>query len=184
MSSSKEQRNIEDEELRNQLEKVLLINSESEVESSEDDVSYSSSSETSDNNSCQCNELSYWKSIVEMNGLNVLTSEQDEALKALESIPDDNLRRKLIETLIRDNLREKAPLIKEAPYQLSEVLSRFRQSNERETPVSINDLKREINLLKSEISYIKNNNDCLLPDQIVIPYFPIYRGLCLICNQA
>ncbi|XP_045798027.1 uncharacterized protein LOC123892268 [Trifolium pratense] len=130
---------IEDEELRNQLEKVLLINSESEVESSEEEVSYSSSSDTSDNNSCQCNELNYWKSIVEMNGLNVLTSEQDEALKALESIQDDNLRRKLIETLIKDNLRGKTPLIKEAPYQLSEVLSRFRQSNERETPVSIND---------------------------------------------
>ncbi|XP_045792081.1 uncharacterized protein LOC123886847 [Trifolium pratense] len=89
---------IEDEELRNQLEKVLLINSssESETESSNDEVSYSSSSDTSDNNNCQCNELSYWKSIVEMNGLNVLTNEQDEALKALESISDDNLRRKLI----------------------------------------------------------------------------------------
>ncbi|CAJ2643632.1 unnamed protein product [Trifolium pratense] len=130
-------------------------------ESSNDEVSYSSSSETSDNNDCQCNELSYWKSIVEMNGLNVLTSEQDEALKALESISDDNLRRKLIETLIRDNSREKTPLVTEAPYQLSEVLSRFRHSNERETPVSINDLKREINLLKSEISYIKKNNDVL-----------------------
>ena len=46
-----------------------------------------------DNKNCQCNELNYWKSIVEMNGLNVLTSEQDQALKALESISDNSLKR-------------------------------------------------------------------------------------------
>lgn len=48
------------------------------------------SSEYSDNNDCQCNQLDYWKSIVDMNGLNVLTSEQDEAIKAIESISDKN----------------------------------------------------------------------------------------------
>ncbi|MCH97278.1 hypothetical protein A2U01_0018271, partial [Trifolium medium] len=82
---------IEDENLRNQLEKILLINYDSELDnnSSEEDVrsTCSSSNDNSDNNDCQCNGLNYWKSIVEMNGLNVLTNEQDEALKAIESIP-------------------------------------------------------------------------------------------------
>ncbi|MCI08913.1 hypothetical protein A2U01_0029995, partial [Trifolium medium] len=82
---------IEDESLRNQLEKILLISSDSEnYDSAEEDImsnsSDSSIEENQDNNDCQCNELNYWKSIVEMNGLNVLTKDQDEALKAIESI--------------------------------------------------------------------------------------------------
>jgi hypothetical protein len=154
--------NIEDEELRSQLAKVLLVNSESEESDniSDEDIESITNSETSDsdNNDCQCNDLNYWKSIVEMNGLNVLTSEQDQALKALESISDNSLKRKMIEFLIKENTKEKSPIINEAPYQLSEVLSRFQQANTKETPVSINDLKREINSLKSEITQIKHDN--------------------------
>ncbi|XP_050912612.1 uncharacterized protein LOC127127466 [Lathyrus oleraceus] len=155
---------IEDEQLRSQLEKVLLLNSDSEDYSSEEDINiiYESSSdcssESSNNNNCQCNQLDYWKSIVDMNGLNVLTSEQDEAIKAIESISDTNLKRKMLEVLIQENSRKESPVITEAPYQLSEVLSRFRQSNIRETPVSIMDLNREINLLKNEIAQIKKEN--------------------------
>ena len=94
-----------------------------------------------------------------MNGLNVLSEDQDKVLKALELIKDSELKRKLIETLIRDN--SETPKIIEAPYQLSEVLNRFQQSNTKETPVSISDLKREVNFLKSEISDIKQNNSNL-----------------------
>ncbi|MCI24078.1 hypothetical protein A2U01_0045261 [Trifolium medium] len=69
---------IEDINLRDQLEKILLISSDSENNNSAEeeimsDSSESSMDETQDNNSCQCNELNYWKSIVEMNGLNVQT---------------------------------------------------------------------------------------------------------------
>ncbi|MCI39752.1 hypothetical protein A2U01_0060984, partial [Trifolium medium] len=105
----------------------------------------SSIDEIEGNNDCQCNELNYWKSIVEMNGLNVLTKDHDEALKAIESITDNNLKRKMLEILINDNTRDNTLQITEAPYQLSEVLSRFRQTNEQNAPVSMTDLKREIN---------------------------------------
>ncbi|CAL5212587.1 unnamed protein product [Lathyrus oleraceus] len=155
---------IEDEQLRSQLEKVLLLNSDSENYSSEEDINmiYESStecsSEYSDSNDCQCNQLDYWKSIVDMNGLNILTSEQDEAIKAIESISNKELKRRMLEVLIQENSKKDFPVITEAPYQLSEVLSRFRQSNIRETPVSIMDLNREKNLLKNEISQIKREN--------------------------
>ena len=64
-----------------------------------------------------------------MNGLYVLTSEQDEALKAIEAISDPNLKRKMIEVLMREHSRKEAPNIMEAPYQLNEVLSRLHHSN-------------------------------------------------------
>ncbi|MCI54789.1 hypothetical protein A2U01_0076039, partial [Trifolium medium] len=70
------------------------------------DTSDSSIDEIQDNNNCQCNELNYWKSIVEMNGLNVLTESQDKALDAIESIPDVNLKKKMLEILIKDNTRD------------------------------------------------------------------------------
>ena len=119
------------------------------------------SSDDSGNNNCQCNQIDYWKSIVDMNGLNVLTTEQDEAIKAIESISDNNLKRKMLEVLIQENSKKESPIIIEAPYQLSEVLSRFQQSHIRETPVSLTDLNREINLLKSEIAQIKKDNQKL-----------------------
>ncbi|CAL5186076.1 unnamed protein product [Lathyrus oleraceus] len=98
---------IEDEQLHPPLEKVLLLNSDSENYSSEEDINmiYESSTECSskysDSNDCQCNQLDYWKSIVGMNGLNVLTSKQDEAIKAIESISNKELKRKMIEVLIQ-----------------------------------------------------------------------------------
>ncbi|CAL5204551.1 unnamed protein product [Lathyrus oleraceus] len=64
----------------------------------------------------------------------------------------------MLEVLIQENSKKDFPVITEAPYQLSEVLSRYRQSNVRETPVSVMDLNREINLLKNEISHIKREN--------------------------
>ena len=63
----------------------------------------------------------------------------------------------ILETLIKDNSRDHL-MIKEAPYQLSEVLHRFQQSKVKEKPVSLDDLKREINQLKSEIIQIKQSN--------------------------
>lgn len=147
--------------MHSKLEKVLLLNSDSENYSSEEDINviYESStecsSENSDSNNCQYNQLDYWKSIVDMNGLNVLTSEQDEAIK---SISNREQKRKMLEVLIQENSKKDFPLITEAPYQLSEVLSRFRQCNRSFTPVSIMDLNREINLLKNEISQIKREN--------------------------
>ncbi|MCH94958.1 hypothetical protein A2U01_0015930, partial [Trifolium medium] len=117
---------IEDENLRGQLEKILLISSDSENNNSteEDIISNSSDSSIDDiEDNCQCNELNYWKFIVEMNGLNVLTKDHDEALKAIESISDNNLKRKMLEILIKDNTRDNTLKITEAPYQLSEVLS-------------------------------------------------------------
>lgn len=68
---------------------------------------------------------------------------------------------KMMEFLIKENSKKETPLIIEAPYQLSEVLSRFHQSNIKESPVSTNDLKREINRLKFEIVQIKRDNNIL-----------------------
>ncbi|KAK1360088.1 hypothetical protein POM88_044562 [Heracleum sosnowskyi] len=149
----------------------MINSSDSERESSnEEDLEliYETSSDSSEeslspnNNNCQCNEINYWKSIVEMNGLNVLTADQDKALKVIEALTDPDLKRKMIETLIENSIvKKESPLIMEALYQLSEVLSRFQQSNTKETLVSINDLRSEVNLLKSEISQIKKNNEKL-----------------------
>ncbi|CAK8565192.1 unnamed protein product [Lathyrus sativus] len=158
---------IKDEQFRSQLEKVYLLKSDSETNSSNEDIDmiYESSSDYSsdnpDNNNCQHNKIDYWKSIVDMNGLNVLTTEQDEAIKAIESISDNNLKRKMLEVLIKEISKKKSPIINEAPYQLSEVLSRFQQSNICETPISLTDLNRKINLLKSKITHIKKDNQKL-----------------------
>jgi hypothetical protein len=48
----------------------------------------------------------------------------------------------MIEFLIKEHSKRETPLIIEAPYQISEVLSRFQQSNIKETPLSTTDLKR------------------------------------------
>jgi hypothetical protein len=157
---------IQDEQLRSQLEKILLSDYESDIESESNsdeldmiqEFSESSSDDNTDKNNCQCD---YYKSIVDMNGLNVLTKEQDEALKALETIENGPIKRKMIEILMKeysDSQKIQKPFIMEAPYKLSEVMERFHDSNIKEKPISLNDLRMEMNNLKIEISNIKKEN--------------------------
>ncbi len=162
-----------DENLKNQLMK-LMINS-----SSEEDSNYSSSSEDEINEGisssaeeqirsgkeCQCNIVQYnkdyWKSLVGMKSLNVLTNSQEEILTIIDQVTDHNVKRQLLEFLIEKNPsnRESSKLIlPNKGYQFQEVMNRFNHSRIKEKPASLQDLKYEINQLKIEISMLKHEN--------------------------
>ena len=155
---------LQDEKLRSQLQKIL-INSDNESAIDEEVNYIETTSSSSDKEDCQKNEINYWKSIVEMNNLNVLTTDQEEILKTINAITDKTLKEKMLKTLLQSNTE--IPVVKTTPFQLGEVLRRFQQINTKESPISVIDLKREITILKTEISQIKNDNE-LLDERIKI----------------
>uniref|UniRef100_A0A7N0UIZ4 CCHC-type domain-containing protein n=1 Tax=Kalanchoe fedtschenkoi TaxID=63787 RepID=A0A7N0UIZ4_KALFE len=139
-----------DEELKDSLKK-LLINSESETESS-------SNTETETDSSGN----------TEIGNLNETTDSEDNAccsacndlIEFLQSIKDKELRSKLIDSMDIPNSsdtrqNEEIPKIDNNPFMMSEVFKTLRQKQKTisETPSSVLDLKFETDNLKDEIKY-------------------------------
>lgn len=161
-----------DEGLRQQLCKLMLnfSDSESSTEQEINDISTESDSESTESNNSprnfNCNNLegdcstsdNYWKAIVEMNGLsiNVLTDQQKSLLDLIDQIQDPQLKMKIIENCLSSvkEEEEEKPSIPVITYSLKEVLNRI-SANDNSKPVTISDLKGEINTLKSEIMLLK-----------------------------
>uniref|UniRef100_A0A7N0UU70 Peptidase A2 domain-containing protein n=1 Tax=Kalanchoe fedtschenkoi TaxID=63787 RepID=A0A7N0UU70_KALFE len=178
-----------DEELKDSLKK-LLINSESETESSSDTETETDSSgntelgnlnettESEDNACCsscekpcskQDSEDEIYKLISQFkdnDSLNVLKG--NDLIEFLQSIKDKELRSKLIDSMdipssseTRQN--EEISKVDNNPYMMSEVFKTLRQKQKTisETPTSILDLKIEIDNLKDEIKMLKQLNNNL-----------------------
>uniref|UniRef100_A0A7N0VFA8 CCHC-type domain-containing protein n=1 Tax=Kalanchoe fedtschenkoi TaxID=63787 RepID=A0A7N0VFA8_KALFE len=178
-----------DEELKDSLKK-LLINSESETESSNNSETETDSSgntelgnlnettESEDNACCsscekpclkQDSEDEIYKLISQFrdnDSLNVLKG--NDLIEFLQSIKDKELRSRLIDSMdipstseTRQN--EEIPRIDTNPYMMSEVFKTLRQKQKliSETPTSVLDLKIEIDNLKDEIKMLKHLNNNL-----------------------
>ena len=98
-----------------------------------------------------------------MNGLslNVITSSEQFILDMIDQIPDNNLKRQMFEKYLSQikeksetsrNKSHKQPQIY-TPYTLQEVISRF--NNPIEKPLTLIDLKEELNSQKKEIIALK-----------------------------
>uniref|UniRef100_A0A7N0VB35 DUF7746 domain-containing protein n=1 Tax=Kalanchoe fedtschenkoi TaxID=63787 RepID=A0A7N0VB35_KALFE len=178
-----------DEELKDSLKK-LLINSESETESSSNSETETDSSgntelgnlnettESEDDACCsscekpclkQDSEDEIYKLISQFrdnDSLNVLKG--NDLIEFLQSIKDKELRSKLIDSMdipssseTRQN--EEITKIDTNPYMMSEVFKTLRQKQKTisETPTSVLDLKIEIDNLKDEIKMLKHLNNNL-----------------------
>uniref|UniRef100_A0A7N0ZRY2 CCHC-type domain-containing protein n=1 Tax=Kalanchoe fedtschenkoi TaxID=63787 RepID=A0A7N0ZRY2_KALFE len=178
-----------DEELKDSLKK-LLINSESETESSSNTETETDSSgnteignlnettESEDNACCsscekpclkQDSEDEIYKLISQFrdnDSLNVLKG--NDLIEFLQSIKDKELRSKLIDSMdipssSETRHYEEIPKIDNNPYMMSEVFKTLRQKQKTisETPSSVLDLKFEIDNLKDEIKMLKQLNNNL-----------------------
>ncbi|KAF6139710.1 hypothetical protein GIB67_006658, partial [Kingdonia uniflora] len=154
------------EGLKLQLSK-LLLNTTSEDSSSDNseevnhiDHSVSSSTEATPCDRCSgSNPPDYWKAIVEMNGLqlNTLTTTQSQLISIINKIPDPEIRFQILILCIQQ-LAQENPKPNPGPklptdnyYNFQDVLSRM----ETAKPITIQDLQKEINYLKSKIMNIK-----------------------------
>ena len=111
-----------------------------------------------------------------MNGLsiNVLSSSDQFILDMIEKINDPIQKRQMIEQYlnqVKETPREKPqkqPQIY-TPYTLQEVIARF--NNQSERPITLKDLKEELNSQKKEINELKQRvkqleNNCSTPGNI------------------
>ncbi|XP_028059089.1 uncharacterized protein LOC114262873 [Camellia sinensis] len=162
-------------------QKILQLISDSESFSdtpSDNELAaiYSSSSETDndcpDTGVCPCktsvnqvnDEANYWKSIVEMNGLNidspsinVLTDAEQNLLTIADSIKDPEIKLKFLEMCYKQKTEEiNVPKM----YNMKEVFSRLQNPSpsKMDKSVSVQDLKMEVNALKLEIKHLQTSN--------------------------
>ncbi|XLU76769.1 hypothetical protein S245_000190, partial [Arachis hypogaea] len=164
---------IENKEIKHALT-AILINSESEEESSYEDSSETedyfiqqldfmseeesseenSGKEEKDNNNCLgiglCNCRNCEKTV------NVLTKEQTSTLvKIIDKLEDTPLRDEFIRQLAELVKKEEESKQEIRPIEIKEIYNRFKNPQEE---VSLNSLKEEIKKLKREVSDLKQQN--------------------------
>nr|KYP53754.1 Enzymatic polyprotein [Cajanus cajan] len=141
------------EELKEQIAKLLLYESESEEEenSSEeyiDNIGTSSEEESE----CECEENPCSCSF----SINVITSEAKLILEIVEKLPNEEEKleylSKLKDLILEDKTHEESTTLEFSGYDFSQIL---KKASIKEKPVNIKDLQREINELKEEINIIK-----------------------------
>ena len=152
------------QEIYNIIDSDLIESDTSEYSSNElcniqdSDIDYTSESESNED-TCACKtSIDPYVANLNMNGLsiNVLSSSEQFVLDMIEKISDNSLKREMIEQYL-SKIKEpqekpyKKPQIY-TPYTLQEVISRF---NQPEKPITIQDLKEELNSQKKEISNLK-----------------------------
>uniref|UniRef100_A0A7N0V222 CCHC-type domain-containing protein n=1 Tax=Kalanchoe fedtschenkoi TaxID=63787 RepID=A0A7N0V222_KALFE len=199
-----------DEEIKDSLKK-LLINSESETESSSETETDSSENTKSENlnemtdsednaccsscektclkqgNGCEDEIYKLISQFKDNDSLNVLKS--NDLIEFLQSIKDKELRSKIIESIdipssseTRQN--EEISKIDTNPYMMSEVFKTLRQKQKiiSETPTSVLDLKIEINNLKDEIKIVSKLED-KTPTDLINPNEPLEEGFLSVINM-
>ena len=139
-----------------------MINSTSEDDqsSSEEETSEEENYQKYNGQCCTLDQLNYYKSIVEMNGLYVLTTDEKKSLLdyVMNNEMDTTIKNKIIEFIVTTKEKEKLPRIDNV-YRLSEVLERYRDKEKK--PITIQELHQEINTLKIEIKTLRKENETL-----------------------
>ena len=112
-----------------------MINSNQEFTSEEDQSSSSSEEDNChkyDGQCCTLDQLNYYKSIIEMNELYVLTTEERKNLLeyVMNNEMDKIMKNKIIELIITSKEEEKFPKLDNV-YKLSEVLERYKHKKKK-----------------------------------------------------
>ncbi|KAG8645457.1 hypothetical protein MANES_10G066150v8 [Manihot esculenta] len=89
--------------------------------------------------------------------ISVLTKEQSSLLELINNIEDNSTKEKFLKKLIKsmdetEEIKESFPKINRQTYDLTKILGKNKQSGER---ISIEDLQREIKIIKSEVKDLK-----------------------------
>ena len=95
----------------------------------------------------------------------MLSDDQKNILEFIEQLYDNKLKKRIIESCIQgeSKISSNTPrvdtqgLIRNEGYSLCEVYKRM-EVNESSKPIHINDLKREINALKTEIKHLREKD--------------------------
>nr|KYP47809.1 Enzymatic polyprotein [Cajanus cajan] len=142
------------EELKEQIAKLLLYESESEEEDNSS-VEYIDNTDTSsdEDSECECDENPCSCSF----SINVITAKAKLILEMVEKIPNEEEKleylSKLKDLILEDKIHEESTSTPEfSGYDFSQIL---KKASIKEKPVNIRDLQREINDLKGEVNIIK-----------------------------
>lgn len=125
-----------------------------------DDSNEEYSNNTSNSDNCNCED---YTRIMDLNKLsvNMIIAQESLLLDIIDSIPDKEQKRNLIEKVIEANkekkLKPKMEAIVNPSYTMTEVLDRMK----KEKPITLNDLKHEINKLKEEVKQLRKRIEVL-----------------------
>nr|KYP66817.1 polyprotein [Cajanus cajan] len=141
------------EELKEQIAKILLYESESEEENRSEEYIDNLETSSEEESDCECEENPCSCSF----SINVITSEAQLILEMVEKIPNEEEKleylSKLKELILEDKTNEESTSTPEfSGYDFSQIL---KKASMKEKPVNIRELQREINELKGEVNIIK-----------------------------
>ncbi|XP_028104274.1 uncharacterized protein LOC114303333 [Camellia sinensis] len=175
-----------DPDIKRQLLQTIEEESTEDESPSEDEInelfSPSSSNDEQDEFACPCStnqdqlsEINYWKSIVEVNGLhlgepssiNVLADAQKDMLPVADQIQDPEIKIKYLKMCYEHQQTvQEQPLIPVHSYNLQDVFKGIQTLNSTsvEQPTTIQDLKMEINILKTEVKHLQTASAATIKD--------------------
>lgn len=157
-------------EIKGALDKLLLRDTDSEqdeveinaIDYTSEEESASYEEEQKENTDCD-GDRDYYKSLCAMNGLLVLTKEEDLILDLIDNIENPEKKREKLEAYIKmyrdkggtpQSSIEKKIELKQPQYDLKEILERVKNSKQVKEP-TLKELKAELNSVKSEIKELK-----------------------------
>nr|KYP75455.1 polyprotein [Cajanus cajan] len=142
------------EQLKDQIAKLLLYESDNE-ESSNEEENYIENIETSsdEDSECECDENPCSCSF----NINVISASEKLMLEMVDKLPNEDEKLdyliKLKNLILQDNHTEETSTPEFSGYDFSKIL---KQASIKEKPINLQDLQREVKELKEEVKLIKN----------------------------
>lgn len=110
----------------------------------------------SNNSDSECNNISETFNSLSNISINTITAQESLLLDLIDNITDKEQKRQIIEQVIslskgENKLKPKMQAIVHPSYKISKIYNRMK----KEKPITINDLKQEINSLKTEVQQLR-----------------------------